>query len=209
MKRPVLTLKKPKASSETTASKKVPAQPQIKPSNVFPKPSHKKIRQKNTSQKPQQKTPPKADQKKSLQKKPSQKKKSAYAVYQSHLQMVIWLEKTYPRLFDTKNVKPLEKGIIKHLLTQGPFPHSHKRIRQGVRLYTSFRAYHEALIKGTHRYTLEGEISEPLTEDEKAYSQEILNQRKLRKDKIKIASSPSSHEILPSDLDMSKNRGET
>ena len=106
-----------------------------------------------------------------------QKKKSPYAVYRSTLKTVLWLEETYPRLFNTNHPKPLAKGVTKHLLTQGPFPHSNKRIRQGVWLYTNFKGYHEAIVTHTHRYTLEGEVSEPITDDEKAHSQEILTQR--------------------------------
>lgn len=110
-----------------------------------------------------------------------QKKKTLYETYKLHLKIVKWLEETYPVLFDRKNPKPLKKGVTKEILAQGPFPYANKHIRPAIRLYTHFTSYHKSVLSNTHRYDLHGEPSELITEKEKAYSQTILEQRKLRK----------------------------
>ena len=98
----------------------------------------------------------------------SQKKKRTFI-------SVKWLEKTYPKCFNCKNPKPLKKGIMQDILTEGLWTESKTSLRTIVSFYVGSPLYHQAILDENFRYDLRGEQAEELRESEKEFSQERLN----------------------------------
>lgn len=85
-----------------------------------------------------------------------------------------WLCEEFPFCFSPKEIKPLKLNIDKDLL---PFLEkegtpSKAKLKEALTFYTNNFHYLEAVIKDTHRYDLEGNQAEEITQEQKTYAQE-------------------------------------
>jgi hypothetical protein len=85
-----------------------------------------------------------------------------------------WLYEEFPSCFNPKEIKPLKINIDKDLFPflekeQAP---SKAKLRDALTYYTNNIHYLETVIKGTHRYDLEGNQGEEITAEQKVYTQE-------------------------------------
>lgn len=95
---------------------------------------------------------------------------------------LLWLTKVYPSAFNPAAPKPLkrqiERDILEQVATKKDVP-SNRLIRRAVAFYTNSKAYHEAVVRETHRIDLDGNAVEPLEEAHKAFSQKRLEEIKM------------------------------
>jgi sRNA-binding protein len=85
-----------------------------------------------------------------------------------------WLYEEFSLCFNPKETKPLKLNIDKDLflfLEKEGSP-SKAKLRDALTFYTNNIHYLEAIIKGTHRYDLEGNQVQEITQEQKAYAQE-------------------------------------
>jgi sRNA-binding protein len=85
-----------------------------------------------------------------------------------------WLYEEFPLCFNPKEIKPLKLNIDKELfpfLEKEGSP-SKAKLRDALTFYTNNIHYLEAIIKSTHRYDLEGNQVQEITQEQKAYAQE-------------------------------------
>ena len=85
-----------------------------------------------------------------------------------------WLYEKFPLCFNPKEIKPLKLHIDKDIssfLGKENSP-SKVKLKDALTYYTSNIHYLKAVIKGTHRYDLEGTQGEEITAEQKAYAQE-------------------------------------
>jgi len=87
-----------------------------------------------------------------------------------------WLYEKFPACFNPKDLKPLKLNIDKdlYLLLKQEGAPSKSQLRNALAYYTRNIHYLEAVIKGTHRYDLEGNQREEITAEQKVYAQEKL-----------------------------------
>ena len=105
--------------------------------------------------------------------------------------VLTWLAETYPPLFQVTDPKPLKIGFFKELIealnSLETVPFSRLSIRKALSFYTRGPKYQEAIIQGDDRYNLTGEAVEPITDEQKAYAQEILTRYKEKRAEQKKA----------------------
>lgn len=106
-------------------------------------------------------------------------KQSIDALKKCH-EVLRYLEKKYPKLFNRSQFKPLKKGIVGDVLAQGEFPFSHKRLRDALQLYVSLIRYLHCFQIYSERYDLEGSPCDILRVSEKEYAQRLLDTRLLK-----------------------------
>ena len=92
-----------------------------------------------------------------------------------------------PKLFNLESPKPLkiriEKDIYK-LVEEKKLPIQKAQIQRWLRLYVKSDQYHKSIISGQFRYDLDGNPCGEVTEQDKIFSQTVLEKRKeLRKTK--------------------------
>jgi hypothetical protein len=85
-----------------------------------------------------------------------------------------WLYEQFPSCFSQDELKPLKLNINKDLFSflekkQAP---SKAKLRDALTFYTNNIHYLEAVMNGTHRYDLEGNQVQEITQEQKAYAQE-------------------------------------
>tara|TARA_A100000171_G_C2139703_1_gene153884 strand:+ start:1213 stop:1605 length:393 start_codon:yes stop_codon:yes gene_type:complete len=94
---------------------------------------------------------------------------------------LLWLSKVYPAAFNMADPKPLKRQIEQDILDRvkgkKDVP-SNRLIRRAVAYYTNNKAYHEAILRETHRINLEGEQIEALEERHKDFSKKRLEEIK-------------------------------
>lgn len=100
-----------------------------------------------------------------------------------------WVYNSWPHLFDLDNVKPLAIGIIKNIQTEydkkGGFEvmgfYRNSPFKKVMFGWTRRKAYQRALAKdGAHRYNLDNEPIEQVSERDKQAAIERLEQLKMR-----------------------------
>ncbi|WP_032112705.1 ProQ/FINO family protein [Candidatus Paracaedibacter symbiosus] len=87
-----------------------------------------------------------------------------------------WLKETYPLCFKKNEPVPLKKRIEKDIFAVLPdnLPFSKVSIRDAIRFYAHWNQYQTALITASHRYNLQGEAVEEVTEHEKEFARQQL-----------------------------------
>jgi ProP effector len=87
-----------------------------------------------------------------------------------------WLVENYPLCFNKENPRPLKKRIEKDIFMNLPEGLSFSKIsiREALHYYTSSSQYRKNLIEASHRCSLQGEIGEEVTTNEKQLAQEQL-----------------------------------
>lgn len=101
--------------------------------------------------------------------------------------VIEWLKENFPRAFPRKAlaVRPLQLGILEDILdhydrlTVPPF--SKKKLKMGLSMYTSSKAYLKAHKPGVMRINLWGEEVEPVSESQAEYAQNKLEARSQKK----------------------------
>lgn len=92
---------------------------------------------------------------------------------------LLWLTKVYPAAFSATDPKPLKRHIEKDIFAQvegkKDVP-SHRLIRRAVAYYTNSKAYHEGVLKHSHRVDLEGQAVEALETTHKDFSKKRLEE---------------------------------
>ena len=89
-----------------------------------------------------------------------------------------WLYEHFPDGFNLDNIKPLKLHIDKDIypyLKQEGAP-SKIKIRFALKYYTHNLDYLKALINGTHRYDLKGQQVEKVTQEQKDFAQDKLEE---------------------------------
>ena len=66
------------------------------------------------------------------------------------------LKDLYPKSFTRENPKPLKIGIDKDIINKGFWPYSARFLRRVLSFYMNTKEYQQNLLKGTYRYSLEG-----------------------------------------------------
>lgn len=120
-------------------------------------------------------------QQKQKEKEAKQNKKKAIK------ETLTWLYEHFPDCFNLETLKPLklniDKDIYPYLEQEGAL--SKIKVRVALKYYTSNLDYLKALINGTHRYDLEGQQIEEITQEQKAFARvklaEILQSMKAKK----------------------------
>ena len=102
--------------------------------------------------------------------------------FQEKFDLVItqWLCVEFPNLFDIKNPKPLAKGIGAMLQKQLPERINVTTFKMAMSNYCQKKRYLKAMIKGTHRYDLNGEPVAEITPEDKIRAKEHLEKIKER-----------------------------
>lgn len=89
-----------------------------------------------------------------------------------------WLYEHFPESFNLDNVKPLklhiDKDIYPHIEQEGS--PSRIKIRSALKYYTHNIDYIKALINGTHRYDLKGQQAEEITQEQKDFARDKLEE---------------------------------
>ena len=100
-------------------------------------------------------------------------------------QSFIMLKNRWPKLFNTENPKPLKIGITAEIKKdQSIKPSEMKEIDLAIRRYCNSYRYQKAIIKGTHRYDIEGNPVQEIDETHKNWAKMKL---KIIKRKMKAA----------------------
>ena len=96
---------------------------------------------------------------------------------------VKFLYKRYPKLFIKDRSKPLKCGIEKDIFADlGDKPDATKRmIKKALRHYVFSFPYMNATLKATHRYDLQGEPVEEISEEHKTFATEWVKERESEK----------------------------
>jgi ProP effector len=110
-----------------------------------------------------------------------------------------WLVENYPLCFNKENPRPLKKRIEKDIFIDLPEGLSFSKIslREALHYYTSSSQYRQNLIDASHRYNLQGEAGEEITENEKQLAQEqltifIAKQKERNQQRKKFTKKPTS-----------------
>lgn len=87
-----------------------------------------------------------------------------------------WLVENYPLCFNKEKPQPLKKRVEKDIFAKLPegLAFSKISIREALHYYTASSQYRKNLIEASHRYNLQGEIDEEVTQHEKQIAQEQL-----------------------------------
>ncbi len=88
-----------------------------------------------------------------------------------------WLYEKFPACFNLKDLKPLKLNIDKDLyllLKQEDAP-SKSQLRDALAYYTRNIDYLKTVINGTHRYDLEGQQVQEITQNQIDFAQERLH----------------------------------
>lgn len=102
--------------------------------------------------------------------------------------LVDWLSVKYPHTFNPDDAKPLAIGIGKILLDELPEGITAENFHYAMKWYTRSIAYFKAVIKNTHRFNLQGEPVEEISEASKRYANASLDAiRKKAKEKKALA----------------------
>ena len=106
----------------------------------------------------------------------------------------IWMKNTWPHLFNDEqkeDPKPLMTGvgqkINEEFRQQGGFEELHfsfKQVRVFLSRWTTSLPYLKNLIEGEHRYDINGEIAQAITEDQRQHAQETTKQVMERLERI-------------------------
>lgn len=92
---------------------------------------------------------------------------------------LLWLSKTYPMAFNPHDPKPLkccvDQDILAHIKGKKDVP-SHRLIRRAIAYHTNGKAYHEAVLRETHRVDLAGKPVERLEKKHKDFSTQRLQE---------------------------------
>ncbi|MBL9029761.1 MAG: ProQ/FinO family protein [Caedimonas sp.] len=96
---------------------------------------------------------------------------------------ILWLSEKFPQCFTIKNPVPLKKSIHEDIfkLDLEEEDPSKTKIRKALALYTSRMRYLQAFEMATHRYDLQGNPTEEITEKEKLFAHERLMNRKYKR----------------------------
>ena len=85
------------------------------------------------------------------------------------------LKKQFPLAFK-ENPEPLKIGILEELVDKLSGKISKNKIRSALKYYTRNLMYHQAVLINTHRIDLAGKRCEPITSQQKEYSQKCLGE---------------------------------
>lgn len=85
------------------------------------------------------------------------------------------LKKQFPLAFK-ENPEPLKIGILEELVEKLSGKISKNKIRGALKYYTRNLMYHQAVLINTHRIDLAGKRCEPITAQQKEYSQKCLGE---------------------------------
>ncbi|MBN9344248.1 MAG: ProQ/FinO family protein [Candidatus Paracaedimonas acanthamoebae] len=87
-----------------------------------------------------------------------------------------WLYEQFPACFNPKDLKPLKLNIDKDLFSflEKENSPSKVKLRDALTYFTSNVHYLKAIINGTHRYDLNGQQAEEITQEQKDFAQNKL-----------------------------------
>lgn len=95
------------------------------------------------------------------------------------------LHAAYPKAFDYENIKPLpvdfHKELFETVVGEGEGKLRKSVLREFLASYVRNERYHRAVLDIKQRFTLQGELSTPFTEDELKYHQECLEKEEKTK----------------------------
>src|SRR5690606_37885490 len=109
-----------------------------------------------------------------LKKPPAQMKKDWKGRLEKIKAVQAWLEKTWPAVFNLKEPKPLKRHIEQDILTVVTDKFSNRQVRNALHAYINRQAYLQAVLTADGRYDLNGERVEDIFDNEKEYSQQVL-----------------------------------
>lgn len=90
------------------------------------------------------------------------------------VRVIQYLQKTYPKVFNPSQFKPLKKGIIKDILKHAEFPFSEKCLQEALHIYIFSSRYLKCFQIYSERYDLEGNPCDIIREIEKKYGDYFL-----------------------------------
>ncbi len=96
-----------------------------------------------------------------------------------------WLFKVYPAVFLVHDPIPLALGTSKELIGQLPESISKNDLKLAMSWYCGRTSYLQAILKNTQRINLQGELVSEITESEKSFAQERLDNKGKKKTKPK------------------------
>jgi len=85
------------------------------------------------------------------------------------------LKKQFPLAFK-ENPEPLKIGVLEELVEKLNGKISKNKIKGVLKYYTRNLTYHQAVLINTHRIDLAGKRCEPITAQQKEYSQKCLGE---------------------------------
>ena len=85
------------------------------------------------------------------------------------------LKKQFPLAFK-ENPEPLKIGVLEELVDKLNGKISKNKIKGALKYYTRNLMYHQAVLINTHRIDLTGKRCEPITAQQKEYSQKCLGE---------------------------------
>lgn len=96
-------------------------------------------------------------------------------------------EDQLPAIFQVNNIKPLKIGIHEDLISRfGVDPtEANRRLKRWFRMFVGHYAYQLAVLNNTHRYDLDGNPVEPITEDARQYAHRRIADLKANKEATK------------------------
>lgn len=101
-------------------------------------------------------------------KKPRQFKPPKYAE-QDIITMMVCLERHYPKLFNTEKPKPIKVGIFEDMVAEHEDWNT-ELLQEAIKKYVRAEAYYVACVEDMHRYNLQGDRVDRITEDEEQHA---------------------------------------
>ena len=85
------------------------------------------------------------------------------------------LQSLYPKTFPKDNVLPLKIGIYKEIIQDNNFSESPELLKKTLIVHTKSFRYLKSALKLKHRYDLNGQKVEPISESDLKFTKDLLN----------------------------------